>query len=127
MRSQCPDCGEMVPEGHSERCGDPADASLDESIPTLNMMRSARRVIKFWEERIALKGGDVPEGYFQFTALVEPNLANAALAFADQAAMPAGVTENAVVFGAPERADDGALVHHVGLHLIGDSCFRLHG
>ena len=57
MRSQCPDCGEMVPEGHSERCGDPADASLDESIPTLNMMRSARRVIKFWEERIALKGG----------------------------------------------------------------------
>src|SRR5689334_19422379 len=69
--------------------------------------------------RVALKSGDVAEGHFELSVLVEAHLADAALAFPNQAAMAAGIAKDAVALGLPERADRGVHVHYVGLNLIG--------
>src|SRR6516165_9268458 len=76
-------------------------------------------------DRIALQSGDVAEGYFELSVLVEAHLADAALAFADQAAMATGIAEDTVAFGLPERTDLGVHVHNVGLNFIGYRRFHL--
>ena len=74
--------------------------------------------------RVALECRDITEGHFELSVLIESNFADAALPFANEAAMAAGVTENLVALGLTERADDGPHVHRVGLDVVGDLGFH---
>jgi hypothetical protein len=67
--------------------------------------------------RIARKGGDVINRHTQVPAFVEPDLADPALAFLDQTAMPARVTLQRAaveVFGQLRRTFGGHRIEYGG-------------
>src|SRR6476660_941928 len=73
---------------------------------------------------IALERGDVPPGHAEFTADVRAHFANAALAFADKAAMSTRDTANGAAFREAELARRGALIEHVRLRVVGNGAFH---
>lgn len=76
-----------------------------------------KRLLLDW---IALQARDVAERYTQLAVLDEAHLADAALAFADQAAMAASDTADAVVFRVAEGADAGAFVKDFGQRRVNE-------
>src|SRR5579862_158829 len=76
--------------------------------------------------RIALNPRHVSEWNAQLPIVIEPHLANAALAFADHTAMTTRQTADTVALGVPQFGGPcrGMLIQYLGERLVGESRFH---